>query len=59
MRDSRGGRMMIGENEAARVSHVQVMNPCAHHGYELTFHLVGHLEPQKGLKRGSGKIRFA
>lgn len=45
MRDGRGGRMMIGENEAARVSRVQVMNPCAHHGYELTFYLVGHLEP--------------
>ena len=30
LRDSRGG-MMIGENEAARVSGVQIINSCAHH----------------------------
>lgn len=58
LRDAMAETLRV-ENEAARVSGVQSMNPCVHRGYELLFYPEGHKESLKGFKKGSGMIRFA
>lgn len=38
------------ENDAAKASGTQIINPCVHHGYQLIFYPIGHQDLLKVLK---------
>lgn len=58
LRDVMGETMRV-ENEAAKASGVQIINPCVHHGCELIFYPISYQNPLKVFKKRSGMIKIA